>query len=65
MKTKRRRLLEKEASVRLGIMRHIYVILDTSQAMNEQDIKPTRHLCCLKVNSLTKHKEFMINITLF
>ncbi|MCL4120863.1 UNVERIFIED_CONTAM: hypothetical protein GTU68_041405 [Idotea baltica] len=49
MQNKRRRLLEREASVRLGIMRHAYIILDMSQAMNEQDLKPTRHLCCLKI----------------
>ncbi|RXG57436.1 General transcription factor IIH subunit 2 [Armadillidium vulgare] len=49
MRAKRRRLLEREASVRLGIMRHLYVIVDMSQAMNEQDLKPTRHLCCLSI----------------
>ena len=49
LKTKRRRLQEREASVRLGIMRHLFVILDASEAMNEQDLKPTRYLSCLKV----------------
>ncbi|KAK4307158.1 hypothetical protein Pmani_021064 [Petrolisthes manimaculis] len=48
-RAKRRKLLEREASVRLGIMRHVYLILDLSQAMNEQDLKPTRHICTLKI----------------
>lgn len=48
-RAKRRKLLDREASVRLGIMRHVYVILDLSQAMNEQDLKPTRQICTLKV----------------
>lgn len=48
-RTKRRKLLDREASVRLGIMRHVYIILDYSQAMTEQDLKPTRHICTLKV----------------
>lgn len=48
-RAKRRRLLDREASVRLGIMRHVYIILDLSQAMLEQDLKPTRQICTLKV----------------
>ena len=48
-RTKRRKLLDREASVRLGIMRHVYIILDYSQAMTEQDLKPTRQICTLKV----------------
>ncbi|KAK8749418.1 hypothetical protein OTU49_015348 [Cherax quadricarinatus] len=48
-RAKRRRLLDREASVRLGIMRHVYIILDVSQAMTEQDLKPTRQSCTLKI----------------
>ncbi|XP_066951535.1 general transcription factor IIH subunit 2 [Macrobrachium rosenbergii] len=48
-RARRRRLLEREASVRLGIMRHVFVILDMSQAMSEQDFKPTRQICLLKI----------------
>uniref|UniRef100_A0A0P4WQ88 Ssl1-like domain-containing protein n=1 Tax=Scylla olivacea TaxID=85551 RepID=A0A0P4WQ88_SCYOL len=48
-RTKRRKLLDREASVRLGIMRHVYIILDYSQAMTEQDLKPTRQICTLKI----------------
>lgn len=48
-RTKRRKLMDREASVRLGIMRHVYIILDYSQSMTEQDFKPTRQICTLKV----------------
>ncbi|KAK7068514.1 General transcription factor IIH subunit 2 [Halocaridina rubra] len=48
-KARRRRLLEREASVRLGIMRHVFIVLDMSQAMTEQDFKPTRQICTLKI----------------
>lgn len=48
-RAKRRKLLDREASVRLGIMRHVFIILDLSQAMAEQDLKPTRQICTLKV----------------
>lgn len=53
-RTKRRKLLDREASVRLGIMRHVYIILDYSQAMTEQDLKPTRQICTLKVRFVAK-----------
>ncbi|XP_047495415.1 general transcription factor IIH subunit 2-like [Penaeus chinensis] len=48
-RAKRRKLLDREASVRLGIMRHVFIILDLSQAMAEQDLKPTRQICTLKI----------------
>lgn len=57
-RTKRRKLLDREASVRLGIMRHVYIILDYSQAMTEQDLKPTRQICTIKVWGL-----IVVNIT--
>lgn len=37
--------------VRLGMMRHLNVIIDLSEAMQEQDLKPTRHVCTMKVTS--------------
>ncbi|XP_023243167.1 general transcription factor IIH subunit 2-like [Centruroides sculpturatus] len=46
--TKRRRLLEKK-NVRLGMMRHLYIVIDMSENMSEQDLKPTRQLCTLKI----------------
>ncbi|KAK4475459.1 hypothetical protein MN116_002511 [Schistosoma mekongi] len=34
--------------VRLGMMRHLFLIIDLSQAMNEQDLKPNRLICTIK-----------------
>ncbi|GFY39898.1 general transcription factor IIH subunit 2 [Trichonephila inaurata madagascariensis] len=47
-KSRRKRLLEKK-NLKLGMMRHLYVILDCSEAMLEPDLKPTRYLCTLKL----------------
>ncbi|XP_071146984.1 general transcription factor IIH subunit 2-like [Mytilus edulis] len=48
-KAKRRRLLEKIGSVRLGMMRHLFLILDMSESMQDQDLKPTRLISTLKL----------------
>lgn len=53
---KRKRQLEKKQGARLGMMRHLYVILDASESMSNQDLKPTRFLCSLKVNSAQKRR---------
>lgn len=47
-KSRRKRLLEKK-NLKLGMMRHLYVVIDTSEAMLEPDLKPTRFLCVLKM----------------
>ncbi|XP_054713295.1 general transcription factor IIH subunit 2-like [Uloborus diversus] len=47
-KSRRKRLLEKK-NLKLGMMRHLYVIIDMSEAMSEPDLKPTRYLCTLKL----------------
>lgn len=46
---KRKRQLERKQGARLGMMRHLYVILDASESMSNQDLKPTRFLCSLKL----------------
>jgi transcription initiation factor TFIIH subunit 2 len=48
-KAKRKRQLERKEGSRLGMMRHLYIILDCSESMTNQDLKPTRFLCALKV----------------
>lgn len=48
-KAKRRKLFEKPDSVRLGMMRHLFLVVDTSRAMSEKDLKPDRIKCTLKV----------------
>ncbi|KAI1296870.1 General transcription factor IIH subunit 2 [Halotydeus destructor] len=47
-KAKRRGILERQ-KLRLGMMRHLYVIIDMSEAMVEMDLKPTRKTVTLKL----------------
>lgn len=49
MRAKRRRQTQKQGHTKLGMMRHLYLILDCSESMSSQDLKPTRMLCTLKV----------------
>jgi len=46
---KRKRQLDRQQGSKLGMMRHLYIILDASESMSNQDLKPTRFLCSLKV----------------
>lgn len=39
----------RKGPVRLGMMRHLLVAIDCSDAMNSQDLKPSRFLCTIKV----------------
>lgn len=48
-RARRRRLLAQPGNIRLGMMRHLYVILDLSKAMEEADLKPSRLFCTLKL----------------
>lgn len=48
-KAKRKRLAAKKTNVRLGMMRHLFIVLDMSAAMDDQDLKPNRATCCLKM----------------
>lgn len=48
-KAKRKRQLKKKGHRRLGMMRHVYLIIDCSDSMNLPDLKPTRMLCTVKV----------------
>lgn len=47
---KRKRLALRKGRPRLGMMRYIYLVIDASDAMSIQDLKPTRFLCTLKVS---------------
>ncbi|XP_076385330.1 general transcription factor IIH subunit 2 Ssl1 isoform X1 [Megachile rotundata] len=46
---KRKRQMNRKIGARLGMMRHLYIILDASESMSIQDFKPTRFLCSLKL----------------
>ena len=50
-RSKRKRLQQRRAAGRvcLGIMRHVYLIVDLSKCMTDQDLKPNRILATVKV----------------
>ncbi|XP_032517718.2 general transcription factor IIH subunit 2 [Danaus plexippus] len=48
-KAARKAIAPKRGPVRLGMMRHLLVAIDCSEAMTSQDLKPTRFLCTLKL----------------
>lgn len=48
-KAKRKRLQSRKINVRLGMMRHLYIVLDMSVAMDDHDLKPNRAVACLKL----------------
>lgn len=54
-KAKRKRQAQKKGHSRLGMMRHLYVIVDCSEAMSIPDLKPTRLLCTAKVFSYSNY----------
>lgn len=49
LKAKRKRQLDKKGDSRLGMMRHLYIVLDCSEKMTNEDLHPTRMICTLKV----------------
>ncbi|XP_019486717.1 PREDICTED: general transcription factor IIH subunit 2-like protein [Hipposideros armiger] len=56
-KAKRKRVFEHHGQVRLGMMRHLYVVVDGSRTMEDQDLKPNRLTCTLKIGIIvTKGK---------
>lgn len=50
-RAKRKRQALKPGNAKLGMMRHLYIVIDCSDSMSNQDLKPTRLLCTLKVNN--------------
>lgn len=48
-KAKRKRQMMKRGTRRLGMMRHLNLIIDCSESMSFPDLKPTRMLCTAKV----------------
>lgn len=51
LRNKRLRALQKK-NLRLGLMRHIFIVLDLGEAMSQNDLKPTRIICTLKLLSM-------------
>lgn len=48
-KAARKSLAPRRGPVRLGMMRHLLVAVDCSEAMSSQDLKPSRFLLTIKV----------------
>jgi transcription initiation factor TFIIH subunit 2 len=48
-KAKRKRQEAKKGSSRLGMMRHVYILIDCTEAMSVPDLKPTRFLNTIKM----------------
>ncbi|XP_015042798.1 general transcription factor IIH subunit 2 [Drosophila pseudoobscura] len=48
-KAKRQRQAQKTKQNRLGMMRHLFIILDCSESMSVPDLKPTRLRCTIKL----------------
>ncbi|KAK4875443.1 hypothetical protein RN001_011865 [Aquatica leii] len=51
-RAKRKRQAQKLPNTKLGMMRHLYLLLDCSDSMSNQDLKPTRLYCTLKLLEL-------------
>lgn len=49
-KAARKAAAPRRGPIRLGMMRHLLVAIDCSEAMTSQDLKPMRFLCTLKVS---------------
>ncbi|XP_060764024.1 general transcription factor IIH subunit 2 [Neoarius graeffei] len=47
--SKRKRVFETHGQVRLGMMRHLYLVIDSSRTMEDQDLKPNRLTSSLKL----------------
>lgn len=60
-RAKRKRAAFRSTSVQLGMMRHLFVIVDSSECMTLQDLKPTRFLCVLKLLENFVHEFFDLN----
>ncbi|XP_065836622.1 general transcription factor IIH subunit 2-like [Oscarella lobularis] len=48
-KNRRKRMRERKSNIRLGMMRHLFLIVDLSKAMEEKDLRPSRLVCTTKL----------------
>ncbi|ELU17421.1 hypothetical protein CAPTEDRAFT_178402 [Capitella teleta] len=48
-RAKRRRALLRDPNVRLGMMRHLFIVVDLSTSMEDQDLRPNRLFASLKL----------------
>ena len=60
-KARRKRMAERQGKSKLGMMRHLYLVIDMSENMNHQDLKPSRLLCVLKLVEAFIDEYFYLN----
>ena len=61
-RARRKKFLEKSGKkTKLGMMRHLYIILDMSENMKLQDMKPSRLLCVLNLLETFVEEFFHLN----
>ncbi|CAB4062187.1 TFIIH2 [Lepeophtheirus salmonis] len=60
-KARRKRLAQKTGKVRLGMMRYLFIIIDASECMQLQDMKPTRLHCVIKLMEKFIDQYFYLN----
>ena len=60
-KARRKRLAERQGKSKLGMMRHLYLVIDLSENMNTPDLKPTRQYCVLKLLENFLDEYFYLN----
>nr|CAG4650966.1 EOG090X05VA [Simocephalus serrulatus]SVE94228.1 EOG090X05VA [Simocephalus serrulatus] len=58
---RKRAALKASGAIQLGMMRHLFLVIDASECMSLQDLKPTRFLCVLKLLELFVHEFFDLN----
>ena len=61
LKARRKRLAERQGKSKLGMMRHLYLVIDMSECMNNQDLKPSRLHCVLKLVEAFIEEYFYLN----
>lgn len=60
-RAKRKRAAYRSSTIQLGMMRHMFLILDGSECMTLQDLKPTRFICALKLLETFVNEFFDLN----
>jgi len=60
-KARRKRMVERQGKSKLGMMRHLYLVIDMSENMNNQDLKPSRLHCVLKLVEAFIEEYFYLN----
>lgn len=60
-RARRKRLADRQGKTKLGMMRHLYLLIDMSENMGGQDLRPTRLACTLKLLETFIDEYFYLN----